>query len=242
VLSHRRLDHRPDCGGLALSCPLGWQRINLTNPVLTMELNVFGDFAPGPWKTNAEVLAAINSNRDDWFPSKVELRQMAASGPGLVEGAVNVWNLLCSIVRHKPNRVNIFTHATEALSGRVVKGNVLFALNPDTELSPETISNADAEGFAFSDSKTKNATMRDVRTALPRNAQFIVYACHSGLEQTYLKRLAGLLRVSVGGFEDEIRYYPEPSADRKSICWLYSQGAGKKVKDFHGLSPTFVQP
>jgi hypothetical protein len=92
-----------------------------------MELNIFGDFAPGPWKTTAEGLAAINSNRDDRFPSKVELRQMAASGSGLVEGAVNVWNLLCSIVRHKPNRVNILTHATEgyiSLSGRVVKGKV----------------------------------------------------------------------------------------------------------------------
>jgi len=42
-----------------------------------------------------------------------------------------VWNVLCSIARHKPTRVNVFTHATEGyigLSGKVVKGNVILTL------------------------------------------------------------------------------------------------------------------
>jgi len=43
-----------------------------------MELNIYGDFSPGPWKTQAEIFAAINSGKEDWFPSKVELRQFAA--------------------------------------------------------------------------------------------------------------------------------------------------------------------
>lgn len=67
-----------------------------------MELNIYGDFVPGPWTMQAEILAAINPGRDEWFPGKVELRQFAASGIGLVEGAVNVWNVLSLIVRNEP--------------------------------------------------------------------------------------------------------------------------------------------
>jgi hypothetical protein len=210
-----------------------------------MELNVYGDYAPGPWKTNAKILAAINSNRDEWFPGREELRQFAASGSGLVEGAVNVWNLFCSIVRHKPNRVNIFTHGDSGyigLSGTVVKGNVYFARSPDTQLSPETILAATEPGFSFSDQKTKNATMNDVRKALGKEAELIVYACHSGLDSRYLQSIARLLNVRAAGFEEEIHYHPDPSPDLKSIRWQYSVGDGAKVRDFHGLKPTYVKP
>ena len=208
-----------------------------------MELNVYGEYTPGPWKTTREILDAIHANRDEWFPGKAELREFAASGAGVVEGAVNVWNLLCSIVRHKPSRVNVFTHATAGyigLSGRVVKGNVYFASGAAAELSPDLMAEASEQGFSFSDAKTKNATMRDVRAALG-NASLVIYACHSGLERDYLQRIAKLLKIRVGGFAEEIRYHPTPVAG--SIRWQYSIGGGPKVKDFHDLDPiVFVAP
>jgi hypothetical protein len=110
----------------------------------------------------------------------VELRQFAASGRGIVEGAVNVWNVLCSIARHKPTRVNVSTHATEGyigLSGKVVKGNVIFnTTREENSLSPDIIAEADDEGFYFSDLRTKNATIKDVRDALGKHAEMVLYA------------------------------------------------------------------
>jgi hypothetical protein len=212
-----------------------------------MELNIYGDFAPGPWKTQAEILAAINSGKEEWFPGKVELRQFAASGIGVVEGAVNVWNVLCSIVRNKPVRVNIFTHGTEGyigLSGWVIKGNVIFnTLKEEYALSPELIQEAGEQGFIFSDFKTKNATIENVRAALGGHAEMVLYACHSGVDQGYLKQIAKLLRIRVRGFKSEINYHPAGSKDRKTINWQYSVGSSGKVQDFHKLQPdVFADP
>jgi hypothetical protein len=202
-----------------------------------MELNICGDFAPGPWKTPAEIVAA--TGKDEWFPGTVELRQFAASGRGIVEGAVNVWNVLCSIARHKPTRVNVFTHATEGyigLSGKVVKGNVIFnTTREENSLSPDIIAEADDEGFYFSDLRTKNATIKDVRGALGKHAEMVLYACHSGLDQDYLKQIAKLLGIKVRGFKSEMWYHPVLSRDRKTIKWQYSAGPSEKVKDFHKL-------
>jgi hypothetical protein len=210
-----------------------------------MELNIYGNFAPGPWKTDAAILAAINSGKDDWFPSKVELKRFANSGRGVVEGADNVWNMLCSIVRHKPTRVNVCTHGTDGyigFVGQVVKGNVIFdARKEENSLNPDIIEEAEKEGFKFSDHKTKNATMKDVRGALGKNAEMVLYACHSGLEQDYLKQIANLLRIKVWGFKSEILYHPVPTKDLKTIkTWQYSAGPTEKVTDFHKLQPDVV--
>jgi hypothetical protein len=209
-----------------------------------MQLNIYGEFAPGPWKSPAEIIAAINSGKDEWFPGKVELRQFAASGAGLVEGAVNVWNVLCSIARHKPTRINVFTHATAGyigLSGRVVKGDVIFNAGEATALTPDIIERAEEEKFTFSDSRTKNITINSVHAALGKNAEMVVYACHSGLDQAYLKRIASLLRIKVSGFKTEIHYYPEWAG--KTLTWQYSAGTSRKVRDFHGLVPdVFATP
>lgn len=160
-------------------------------PAAGGELNIYGSFKEGPWKTNAEVLAAIRSMTDEWFPGSAELREFAKSGKGTVEGVVNVWNVLCSIARNRPNRVNIFTHATSGyigLSGKVVKGNVYFSAKADAELNDEIINSAEEDDFTFSDSKSKNVTMKQVRAALRKDAEIVIYACHSGLDKTYLQK------------------------------------------------------
>jgi hypothetical protein len=94
---------------------------------------------------------------------------------------------------------------------------------------------ADDEGFYFSDLRTKNATIKDVRGALGQHAEMVLYACHSGLDQDYLKQIAKLLGIKVRGFKSEMWYHPVLSKDRKTINWQYSAGPSEKVKDFHKL-------
>jgi hypothetical protein len=68
----------------------------------------------------------------------------------------------------------------------------------------------------------------------------VLYACHSGLDQGYLKQIAELLRIRVRGFKSEILYHPVPSKDRKTINWQFSAGFSEKVQDFHKLQPDVV--
>jgi len=208
------------------------------------ELNVYASFKSGPWKSDAEILAAINSNKDEWFPGQDELFAVAKGGKGIPEGVENVWNLLCAIARHRPTRLNIFTHAVSGyigLSGRVIKGNVVFDTAPATEVNDEIISNADAEGFTFSDAKSKNITFKQVRDALGKHAVIVIYACHAGLDLNYLKQIARALDVTVKGFRDEIRYYPI-AVGGKITGWKVSVGRSAPVSDFHDLDRFAVTP
>jgi hypothetical protein len=209
------------------------------------DLNIFGDYKPGPYTKDADILAAVKAGKDDWFPSSIELRKFAASGRGVVEGAVNVWNVLCLIYRHKPDRVNLFVHGNEGyigLSGEVTRGNVDFSPDPDAQFSAETIQKAEEEGWSFSDKKSKGVTMEMVHAALPKGAEIVIYSCHSGTSKEELKRLARLLKVKVSGFTEEIRYYPISVDGKTIVSWEYSAGKGTRVKDFHELQPDVSVP
>ena len=82
-------------------------------------------------KRKLRFLLPLILGKEEWFLSKVEPRQFAASGRGVVEGAVNVWDVLCSIVKTKPARVNIFTHGTD---GNIVLSSL--AINGTTYSTP----------------------------------------------------------------------------------------------------------
>jgi hypothetical protein len=228
------------------------------------ELNIVGDFKyeKGLYTKDADILGDVLTNDKDgkpktdvWFPSTQEMMTFAASGRGAVEGAHDVSGVLCLIYRHKPNRVNLFVHAGPfgfiGINGTVVRGNVKFddakKKSPKdldqvdfagpTEFSAESI----AEYQSFSDSKSKGVTMAMVQGALPKDAKIVIYACHSGSEREKLKKLAGLFKVPVYGFTQDIRYWPI-SQDGKSIYrWEYSVGGGPRVKDFHCLVPDVVE-
>jgi hypothetical protein len=212
-----------------------------------IELNIFGDFAKGPWNSDAEVLAAIYSKRDEWFPGKQELYEFAKSGKGTVVGAANVWNVLVAIVQNRPSRVNIFTHATDGyigLSGTVVRGNVHFNRQAETALNGDLINDAEQDHYTFRVGESKRFTMKEVREALPEGAEIVIYACHSGTDKSYLRQLSKVFGAKVKGFSKEIRYYPVVSQDGKRILrWQYSHGDSQnKVSDFHQLQPDISAP
>jgi hypothetical protein len=207
------------------------------------ELNIFGDFRPGPWKSDAEILEALK-NDDEWFPGTAELKKFAQSGRGHVAGAVNVWNVLREIAKSHPHRVNIFTHAIAGyigLSGRVVSGNVYFDTRSEAnELNEDLIALAEDEDFSFSVGKDKHG-MGEVREALGTGGEVVIYACHAGLDRRYLQKLAKVLKATVKGFSEEIRYHPKKTHDGKRILgWEFSAGDSPKVSDFHALIPDIV--
>ena len=207
------------------------------------ELNLWADFKPGPWKTPQEIIAEINTGKDNWFPGKDELLEFAKSGKrknAVVEGVYDIWNVLGKIRRIRPKRINIFTHAVSgyiSFSGEVVKGNVTFNTHKkDTDFSSQSIDRAKMAIFKEHDKAKKRMTIDDVRAALPRGAKMVIYACHAGLDTDYLKKIAKLLRITVESFSKEIRYHPVRIVGGR-IIWQYSAGAGKKVFDFHDLQP-----
>jgi hypothetical protein len=206
------------------------------------ELNLWADFKPGPWNTPQEIVAEINTGKDNWFPGKDELLEFAKSGKrknAAVVGVRNMWNVLGAIGRIGPKRINLFTHARSgyiAFSGEVLKGDVSFNTDEkDTDFSSQSIERAKMATFQEHD-KAKRMTIVDVRRALPRGAKMVIYACHAGLDTDYLKKIAKLLRIRVESFSKEIRYHPVRIVGGR-IIWQYSAGAGKKVYDFHNLKP-----
>ena len=69
------------------------------------ELNLYADFTPGPWNTPQEIVAEINTGKDNWFPGRDELWEFAKSGKrknAVVEGMKNMWNVLRAIVKIRP--------------------------------------------------------------------------------------------------------------------------------------------
>jgi hypothetical protein len=220
----------------------GRQRTIKSRIATDRELNLYADFKPGPWKTPQEIVAEIKTGKDNWFPGRDELFEFAKSGKkknATVAGVHNIWNVLGAIGRIRPKRVNIFTHAISgyiSFSGEVVKGNVKFNTHEmDTDFSSQSIERAKMATFQ-EHAKAKHMTIDDVRNALPRGAKMVIYACHAGLDTTYLKQIAKLLRIQVESFSKEIRYHPVRITGNR-IIWSYSAGAGNKVSDFHDLQP-----
>ncbi|MBI1745321.1 MAG: hypothetical protein HYR55_01885 [Acidobacteria bacterium] len=212
-------------------------------PSEEIELNLWGDFTDGPWKSDMEILAAAKAGK--WYPGRIDLENFAKSGKrGKTLPVHNVWNLMCAIAREKPGsvgRVNIFTHANKgfiALSGRVVVGNVIFNEGP-AEFGEQTLDIANDEGTTFSDKESKNITLERVRRSFTKKAFLVIYACHAGLDKEYLSNIAKLLGIVVKSFSGEIRYHPIPSKDGKKIVdTKYGlKGSPVEVSDFHALMP-----
>jgi len=207
------------------------------------ELNVFGTFQAGPWKNNTELQKAVDKR--EWSPATAELKMAASSGKGAVEGAVNCFNLLCAIIRNKPDRVNIFSHANEFylyFSGTVVPGNVNWdTRRPENWLDVDYLDNLEKNGVGFKDGRTKNATFEQFRKALPAHSTICLYACHAALGGELCKGIAKYFRANVKAFSDEVRYYPT-IPQKGPISLKYAIGNNEQVSNFHELDRYFSAP
>jgi hypothetical protein len=212
---------------------------------MSKELNVYGSFTPGPWKTPAEIVAAVATTSDrKWSPATAELKAFAESGKGRAEGVGDSFALLAAIIRNKPDRINIFTHANKRFiyfSGKVVPGNVEWDdSKPYNSLDVDYLAHQEEDGTTFSGGTTKDASFDDFRKALPSTAILCLYACDAALGRELCIGIATYFNIKVKAFKDEIRYYP--SVVKGSLAMKYAVGNHDLVTDFHDLEKYFEAP
>lgn len=209
---------------------------------MSKELNVFGSFAAGPWKTPEDIVAGAREHK--WAPATAELKAFAESGKGKAEGVGNSYALLAAIIRTKPDRINIFTHANKRFiffAGKVIPGNVEWDdTQPYNSLDVDYLADQEAGNTTFSDGITQNATFDQFRKALPSNAILCLYACDAALGRELCIGIATYFNIKVKAFKDEVRFYP--SVVKGSLAMKYAIGTNDQVTDFHDLDKHFQAP
>ena len=210
---------------------------------MSKELNVFGSFTAGPWKTPADIVAATSDRK--WAPSTAELKAFAESGKSNAEGVGNSYALLAAIIRSKPDRINIFTHANQRFiyfAGKVVPGNVDWdESKPYNALDVDYLKGQEDDGgITFDGGTTKGATFDDFRKALPSNAILHLYACHVALGRELCTNIATYFNAKVKAFKNEVRFYP--SVEKGNLVMQYAIGTNDKVTSFRDLDKYFEAP
>jgi hypothetical protein len=207
------------------------------------DLNVYGTFAPGPWPKVADVMEAVQKR--EWNPGTDELKKFASTGGAgaKVEQVVNCYNLLCALYRNKPNRLNIFTHANDRylyLSGKVVKGDVVFDTTKEENCIDTQILMNIEDNKVFNDAISHDVTMKDVRAALPKPFEIGIFACHSALNYDLLRGLANFFNCHVFAFRQDVRYYMT-TKDNKLVR-KYGIGDASPVDTYRELQRFFQAP
>lgn len=228
-----------------------------------LELEFFGTFR-SVWegKPDSEVLQAAGKTPPPgkkWFPGTGDLRKFAKSGSKDAVDPMQVRDLrglLYKLGKNKPEtigRVNLFTHADKgiiSLSGEVTWDNVTLYLDRRA-LDDDAMKDAEEEVFG-SEGMTKeqifaeNITIDNVRKAFRKDAVVVIYACHGGLDEPYLKKVDKLfgVKVKVKSFKKMIRYTLVPDKEGKRIINLTFgiEGSPTEVTDFHQLVPDASYP
>jgi hypothetical protein len=216
----------------------------------TKEINVVASFS-SPFKTTAEEVTAMKENR--WEPSTQDFRAVAGD-------AVTVDNYLqllavalvdgdSETANGSIGRINIFTHANSdliAMKGTIRAGGMTTNVSLDvaSAISEDTLDALNQPGVPFNVQarskkiSSKQFTLGDVRKRFAPNAMIVIYACHTGVQGTFLQRIADTFQVRVRGFDDVIGYFPnfeEPDRvtnRRRTGVGHNSQTVGT---DFHDL-------
>jgi hypothetical protein len=230
------------------------------------ELNVFGAF-PTAWngKPLEEVWDAAqpadrkkNKSRT-WYPGTADMRDFAKNG-GKGITTMDVGGLEDMLIKlghigqkepHSISRLNLFTHAdgdgTIWLKGEVTLNNVLFygyrdSLS-DLALDEYLDENKETRTFGRGPKDKKPIRLADVRRAFGEGAHLVVYACHSGVNKPYLKKVRELFGVKVvEGFSKMIRYdfdVMKGGLTNSRFAIEYSQDS---VSDYHRLTPNIHEP
>jgi hypothetical protein len=193
-----------------------------------------------------------------WFPGTKELREFAEKGRRKNNPEPEVMNdlrgFLYTLGKKKPgtiSRLYLFTHASEArpgqdaiigLSGRVILDNVVLERGQNA-LDDFAMEQAEEEVFGLKtmtkqEIYAQDITITNVREAFRNDAEVVIYACHSGLDQLYLNKIAKLFGVKVRGFKKMIRYTLVPDKNHTHIVKrTYGiEGSKAEYTDFHSLT------
>ncbi len=198
-------------------------KLSPTQSTQKKELNCAGKF---DWSNlqvdGADEVTELLAGR--WEPSTDDF---AAVPGGTVVVTPTFGNFLGAIVQQQDgsiSRINLFTHANKGLiafGGRIDKRSVGHAdvfLNTNgpndnlTAMDPTSMQNLNQPGVTFSVAQPirgkSNFTVDDVRKKFAADAVIVLYACHSGQDQPFVKSIATFFKVKVIGFSSLIGYFP----------------------------------
>lgn len=173
------------------------------------EVTIFGHFVWDPTVNDQEEIDLLLGN--EWSPSIKDFMESTDLSPRF--SVSNFEALLMMIAEHKENsigRLNFFSHgnsATLGISGRIIPSIVIF----DEYVDESKINSLAQKGVTITEKlggKEVSITLDDVRKRFKKDAVFVLYACHGGVNLALLRALSRLLEVDVVGFEDEIIYCP----------------------------------
>lgn len=181
-----------------------------------------------------------------WSPSSRDL-EAAATNSGGGTGIASLAELITAIGKKKPGTIDelgIITHASSSyfsLTGKVFTSG---AKLPDVFLT-------DAGRVDVDTLRGMKGRIDAVKDRFAAKAQIVLYACHSGLDDSLLDAMAQAFGVCVYGFSQEVSYlvqWTEPgkriiSRGKTYIDWTGGVATGMirpstlAEQDIHVLSP-----
>jgi hypothetical protein len=183
------------------------------------ELNVVGQFEWVPAVSDADLIVELAGGR--WSPGTDDF---AAVPGGTVTVAPTFGHLLGLIFKQTSgsiSRVNLFTHANKDLIGfgghiekrTVTRADVFLNTNGQddnlTAMDPTSMTNLNQPGVFFTSPDGKQRIeVADIRKRFAADGMIVLYACHSGQQQSFIKSIATFFNVKVFGFTVEIGYFP----------------------------------
>lgn len=209
-----------------------------------LELNIVGEwnFQSSEEKKQARDTDRLGPDTDDL----VSVIRNAGGKSPIIIPVSSVWGLLHGIVQNGQKgtikRVNVFTHGSRtevsfkgtlrlpSLEGLLVE--VQFTDKSEDRLGMEALDRLD--GSLFPINREHSHTLKDIRECFGKNAEIVLYSCHSGVDQELVQRIANTLQVVVVGFSEKIAYC---FGDKKYAGISLGIGScNNAVTDFHDLT------
>jgi hypothetical protein len=214
------------------------------------EITIVGTFK-NPFQSRAEEIKAMKENR--WEPSTDDFVDVG----GKTVRAESYTSILTAILvdgaaETKPDsiaRINIFTHANAdliAFLGTITPAGAMtnVSLNVNSSLSKDVLDNLNAAGVTFTVNaqtpalKSRKFSIDDVRRRFTKDAVIVIYACKSGLDGSFVQKIADTFQVKVRGFSDLVGYFPiydeaTSAINRRQVG--IGRNSQTKVTDFHKL-------
>ncbi len=215
----------------------------------TKELNLVGQFEwSNPTVNDDDLIAELAGGR--WSPGTDDFSAV----PGGTTSVVPTFGHMLGAIYTQPvgsiSRINLFTHANKDLIGfgghiekrSVTRADVFLNTNGPgdnlTAMDPTSMSNLNQPGVFFT-LNNKNISVEDIRKRFAPGAVIVLYACHSGQMQPFIKQIATFFNVKVVGFSVEIGYYPPtqnvPHKFQRAGMKIGLGFGGAPVTDWRGL-------
>lgn len=222
--------------------------------VQTKELNLAGVFPWDPPITAAEEIAELAANR--WSPGTDDFVAVPGGTVKLVPSFGHMLGAICQQADGSISRMNLFTHANSGLIGfgghiekrTVTRADVFINTNGPgdslTAMDSTSMAALNQPGVFFEAPEAINGkkqfTVADIRKKFAPNAVLVLYACHSGQNDAFLKLVAQFFQIKVIGFSVEIGYFPPaqtiPSKFQRAGEKIGLGFGGSPVADWRGLS------